>query len=246
MISNHEELQLDHFLLLSSENMQSAAQIKSLIYQCIKEIDDHWLHLLFGSHRHIDNRSVCSLMINAHNFFRAATSLVFAGHPTPVYPLLRTSMESALYAAMISCNLGLESIWLNRHENDESRANCRRTFTTPKLFDFFKSKNPALAEECKILYETYIDHGAHPNVHGTFTFIKPVPEISPNALAANYLQGNSLETRIAAFQTFQVAEAGLHLALIAMPHRTEICGTKSFLESFSPHIGLGVFGLEQS
>lgn len=153
-------------------------------------------------------------------------------------------MESALYAAMISSKPELESVWLSRQKDEASRAACRRIFATKNLFEFLERTNASLAKDCKKLYETYIDYGAHPNVQGTFTFVTQAPDIDPRALVANYLQGDSRESRIAAYQAVQVAELGLHLALIAMPRRTEMCDTKSFLDGFSPHVDLRVFGLE--
>lgn len=241
MTTEVHELNMDRLTILAADNMHSAVELQSTIYQRIKELDDHWLSLLFGDRE--NNQTVSSLMANSHNFFRASAGLIFAGNPAPVYCLLRTAIESAIYAAMISSRFDLEVIWINRNVSETGKAKCRNEFTTTKSFEFLRSVNPDLTRDCKLLYETYIDYGAHPNILGTFTFISPGPETHPGSLAVNYLQGNSRETRIAAYQLVQLGEACLHIAMIAMPRRTQLFATKKFLETFSPNIKPAVFGL---
>lgn len=237
------DLSLKKFLLLSSQNIEGALKINSRIYKAIDEIDSHWLHLLFPETRHQDNQSVCSLMTNAHNFFRASISLVLAGHPTPVYSLFRTSLESSLYAVAISLKPELEEAWIKRGLDVASRKLCRREFTAGNMFKYLAVVNPGLAADCQLIYDLYIEYGAHPNINGTFTFIEPGPGKNDNSVLVNYLQGSGRETRIAAFQVVQLAEMIMHISLYSMPRRTVELGTKKFLEGFSPNINLQHFGL---
>ncbi|MES2854207.1 MAG: hypothetical protein V4692_00010 [Bdellovibrionota bacterium] len=239
----HTELQLDRFVLLAAENMQSTPDLNSLIYSSIKEIDEHWLELVFAEPRHTDRQVACTLVTNAHSFFRASVSLILTGQPTPVYALLRIALESSLYAAMVSNDLALENVWLNRTTDATSKAACRREFSATKALEYLEAQNSVFARDCKNLYEMYIEYGAHPNIFGTFTFIEPALDVDLHAVRVNYLQGNSRETRIAAFQAVQLAEVALHLAIHAMPNRTNECETIKFLEVFSPKINHQLFGL---
>jgi hypothetical protein len=234
---------LERFLTLTSQNIGDGPKLNSLIYQRIKEIDNHWLLLVLGDTRHKDSQAVSSLITNGHYFFRACASLVFAGQPTPIYPLLRASLESCLYAVMITSKPELENVWLRRNKDDASKEACKKEFTANKTFRLLETQYTDLAKICRQFYDLYIDYGAHPNVNGTFTFIEPVRNGDQNSVVVNYLQGDGRETRIAAFTTIQLAEVAMHLAILAMPFRTAEYKTKEFLAEFSPKINPQVFGL---
>jgi hypothetical protein len=239
-----DDLQLDRFLLSAAQNIGSGPEINSPTYKCIKEIDDHWLGMLFVEGRHGENQAVCALMANAHNIFRACTSLIFSGQPTPVYALLRTSLESCLYALMIAEKPELEIVWLHRSRDEAGKETCKKEFTANKVFKNLERLNPGLNRACRAFYDTYIDYGAHPNIFGTFTFIQPVHGDEKTSVSVNYLQGSSREVRIAAYCAVQLAEAALHLSIHAMPNRTAKCKTKNFLDEFSPRVNLQLFGLQ--
>lgn len=190
---------LKFFLSLSGDNLLRRLEAYPKTFEHFYQIDSHWLKVVLeGSPAHQDRATVCVLNAYAHNFFRSSLTLIFSGQPTSVYCLFRAALECAMYGLAIATDQTLELIWLKRNESEDHRKKCRNAFSPTKLFQILEARNRELSDMCKNLYELYIDYGAHPNVFGTFTFVRPAPD-TDNAIQLGFVQGDGKEVRIAAF-----------------------------------------------
>lgn len=111
-----------------------------------------------------------SLALNAHSLFLAATKMAKSGHDIAVYPLLRTAMESATYAILLTQDENLYSIWIKRHESENCFKQSKKAFTPAMkrlrkiLHDYDENSGCSPYEEYIMsMYDAVIDFGAHPN-----------------------------------------------------------------------------------
>jgi hypothetical protein len=130
------------------------------------------------------------LLLRSHSAYRAATRLAMSGEAPETFPLLRACLEYALYAVHINRNQGYGEIWLRRHDDEASLANARRTFQHVTAMETLKSVDERLAQQIKVLYESAIDFGAHPNERA-MTGSMTITEVSDGKVfAAVYLHGD--------------------------------------------------------
>lgn len=101
------------------------------------------------------------LMLNAHAQFLAAIRIAASGAPAAAFPVLRASIESALYALLAAQSEENRTAWLQRSTNPKR---CRKIFTVEAACKFLNDHDdPNLAERVREHHELGIDHGAHPN-----------------------------------------------------------------------------------
>lgn len=114
------------------------------------------------------------LAMNSFMLLLSAIRISMTGHASAVFPLLRTSLESACYAFIMSEDESLESTWLQRHQDEAKRSECRRRFT-PAVKYTVARLNEMQSGGGDIIGEAYdcaIDSGAHPNPMGLLRNIR--------------------------------------------------------------------------
>ena len=120
-----------------------------------------------------DCHVVAQLCLNSHQLLLASSRQVLSGHPTTVFPLARTALESACYAYLISENREFGPVWLERHNSEQAGKKCRKAFGTAVA-----DAATALGTHCdegvgkavSSLYQALIDFGAHPNARSIIDY----------------------------------------------------------------------------
>jgi hypothetical protein len=103
----------------------------------------------------------------------AGIRIAMTGHAGAIFPMLRTALEYACYAFLISSDPSLATVWINRHDSPAALKASRGAFTgavkeaTKKLNDI----QPNSADWISDAYDIAIDLGGHPNPRGVFTHI---------------------------------------------------------------------------
>lgn len=100
-----------------------------------------------------------------HGAFRGAVRLLFGGQTTEAYTLLRLMIENAMYAHYTSDD-DRAMVWAQRGDSAETNKAFRQAFTISNMRKAIEGVDKQLAGAVQELYETSIDHGAHPNVVG--------------------------------------------------------------------------------
>jgi hypothetical protein len=111
----------------------------------------------------LDEFAALTLFNRAYGCFIGAVRLAGSGQISETYALVRTCLESALYANYIRGDDTCARIWLDRHEDENHLKACRGKFKVSNLFDALEAKGKPVASEARGLYEMCIDFGAHPN-----------------------------------------------------------------------------------
>lgn len=129
------------------------------------------------------------LSTNALMLWTSAIRMAMSGHEAAVYPLLRTSLESACYALLICRKPELAPIWASRHDSESQLKEARKAFrpAIANLIKIVEAEDLELSIFVSELYEASIDFGAHPNPLG---IMRHVQTTSPTKEQTRYNQGS--------------------------------------------------------
>lgn len=85
--------------------------------------------------------------------------------------MVRSILESGMYALAVAQDADLATTWRQRDESDASRDAMREAFVFGSLRRRFVERiDPALSQSLKERYDRAIAQGAHPNVGGARSF----------------------------------------------------------------------------
>lgn len=156
----------------SNEHAQEYPQLMYLVHQMDqifqKEIFDHEFDV---------SPTSGLLAMNSYMMLLSAVQQALSGHIVPVFPIIRTALESACYAFLIAHDESMGKIWLDRHTSESTHKKCRQMFTTKKAVDKLKSISPEMAKYLMDHYEASIDFGAHPNQKAVFNHLTDIGEV---------------------------------------------------------------------
>ncbi|QXI08465.1 hypothetical protein HU718_012410 [Pseudomonas tensinigenes] len=127
-------------------------------------------HLILSTLENLGSNESRAAAAHSHSLYLAACNLALGAHLSAIFPLLRTAMESAVYGYLFNREPGLYQSWLNRHDNEDSFLENKKSFT-PAMKRFRKylrehdEQSTGTPYEYHImgLYDAAIDFGAHPN-----------------------------------------------------------------------------------
>lgn len=110
------------------------------------------------------------LAMNSFMLFLAGTRLALSGHTAAIFSVLRTSLESACYAYLISNDEELEQIWQARERGPDELKACRGRFNgaVKEVAVALNAEHDGSANFIYEAYEASISFGAHPNARSVF------------------------------------------------------------------------------
>ena len=111
-------------------------------------------------------RTSVKLFMRCFATYRAAVRLSVSGQLFEATVLMRSLLESAVYAWVCFESDVHRKAWENRSNGNTERELARRLFSPKKLLKILEDKNEHLALRISDEYEQLIDLGAHPNVDG--------------------------------------------------------------------------------
>lgn len=105
------------------------------------------------------------LVVNAHMLYLAGMRQALTGHLAVVFPVVRSSLESACYAYLIARDPSLSDAWADRHASKAAFDRSRKEFGNAVAASIKKLRpsHPEMADIVEGLYQSSIDFGAHPN-----------------------------------------------------------------------------------
>jgi hypothetical protein len=156
------------------------------------------------------------LILNAHASLRAAIRLALSGQLVPAFMALRGGLESALYANAMVVDNSLESIWLHRDKDVQSKNACRNTFTVKNVLGMLASaQDQDFSDRVKEAYDATIDFGAHPNSRSLVASIH-LEETATQQVAVTYGYIHGAKSKPLRQSLLACAEVGLQIFFIAM------------------------------
>jgi len=164
---------------LNFANDCASAVLKSppVTFDLLKDVD-LLIREIWGSPVQADAFSMF-LCMNGYYLFMAAVRMATAGHVAAIHPLVRSALESACYAFLLTKDASLVTIWANRDKGDKERKASRKAFGNA-LADTVKHLRGVqidAAQYVQGLYDASITYGAHPNPSGLFLHVdRPADE----------------------------------------------------------------------
>lgn len=158
------------------------------------------------------------LFTNAHAMFLAASRAALSGHASSVYPVLRASLESALYGLHMATHPKSEQIWANRGDSKKARDKCRAEFSAANVKNTAKTMNKGLGDYVNHAYESLIDFGAHPNTLGVMKHVTMEDGADATSVNLTILWGNSMQKAESLVACYEVGIGALIALAEAFPH----------------------------
>lgn len=165
MFSSNGDESFRAYLNAGTENLDEILAAGSPFLTMMDDLDSFLTEHVSGSNVQPDDLVIHSMRINARFLLMTSFRIGMTGHAGGVFPTLRTALETACYALIMSKDEALSEVWLKRNNSPEDYKACKKAFKAPikdaqRLVD---EHDPKLGAWMYALYESSIDFGAHPN-----------------------------------------------------------------------------------
>ena len=176
---------------------------------------------------------VSFFLCRSHSAYLSAMGAVLAGQLFESQSLLRACLEQAAYGYFVNDDHERFELWMNRHENADTRKAMRTEFTHRKISDTLATADATLGKIYEYLYEMTIDYGAHPNERGVFS--SSAIERSPSEknqyrVVHVYLHGNGPKLDGHLKMAAQIGLCALQIARLISPERIQALGIQTQLD----------------
>lgn len=132
------------------------------MYKKVSDIDNTFKVIIDNLNNNPDF-FIWYFLCRVHGSYRAAIRLALSGQVSETYPLLRVSLENALYGFYMAVYPKSQETWLRRHDDESYLGKVKDEFKISKLWPCLKLADPKTHDIAKILYKETIDWGGHPN-----------------------------------------------------------------------------------
>ncbi|UXD90041.1 hypothetical protein K2Y34_13225 [Cronobacter sakazakii] len=167
---------LNDYLQAILENYTDHSETPPQLMGMVLQMDQIFQEEIFGHDLEMHPYALL-LAMNSYTMLLNAVGQALSGHTVAVFPVVRTALESACYAYLISQDEALGDIWANRHKSEKALQKCRRELTVKKACDALVSLSPQMAENVMAHYNAAIDYGAHPNRKAVFNHLSDIGEV---------------------------------------------------------------------
>jgi hypothetical protein len=168
-------------------------------------------------------------LLRTHAALLGATRLATSGQVPESYMVLRSALETSLYALYIQRDPSRAQTWFKRSEGEEARKLARNEFAISKPLSVLSKENPALHSWAKELYDLCIEQGGHPNVDAFMAQMQVRTKEEGIHLDLNYLSGPTTALQLCLKSLLRTGIVSLRIIEQVVPQRFEILGISSQL-----------------
>ncbi|MFI3044473.1 hypothetical protein [Pseudomonas coronafaciens] len=154
------------FLTACNENQDEILAGDSHYVAMMDALDSYLRKHITGPENVPDDLVVHTLRLNARYLLMTGFRIGLTGHAAGVFPTLRTALETACYAFLMSKDDSLSDVWMQRDVSPDHLKACKKAFKQPiaDARDKIDQLHPnQLGSWMYALYLASIDFGAHPN-----------------------------------------------------------------------------------
>jgi hypothetical protein len=160
--------------LKATEDTYNAFKLRDdPIFSIVSDLHNYITHIL--EQGFVNQRPIpVMLSMNSYMNYMASVRVAMSGHSSAVFPILRSSLESACYSYLMTQHDNLEQVWLERHAGPLQMKACRDAFSSA-VKDVARTLNEKHGQPEGWINEAYqstIDYGAHPNVKSIMDHIQ--------------------------------------------------------------------------
>ncbi len=198
-------------------------------FELLCRLDQAFFRIASNLHEPQDLIAALFLM-RSHSAYRAACRMAMSGQITESFPVLRSYLESSLYAIHINQNPDLGEIWIRRHDDEESMRTVKREFTVRNVKNTLAATDNRLSQIIDDLYERTIDFGAHPNERAITGSMTMTHDDGCTEIQQIYLHGDSLALDHGIKTTAQIGLGSLSIFQNIFPERFQILGISAEID----------------
>lgn len=169
-------------------------------------------------------------LLRAHSNFLAACRMTWSGQIPECYAMLRSCLENALYGLYLARNPNFRETWLRRHDSDAHRRKVKDEFKMRTMLELAKSIDMKEGSVAELLYDRTIDYGAHPNEQALMQVLQLNERAEHVEFKIIYLEGDSIQLRLALKTTAQVGVCSLSLFRSIYKERFDILGVTGAID----------------
>lgn len=214
-MTEQDKDELLYFLRLAIECSSDSLKALSGSLGLLVDIDSLYFRLIRESTPHIPPASSL-LLVNSHASYRAAIRLALSGEIMPVFMTLRGSIESVLYANAMVQDSGLCDVWLLRGKNRKARKECRKQFSISRMFEALAAAHSQdFADSVRLLYDTTIDFGGHPNYKTILESVR-INDASSDEAKLQFTYIHNMDSFVSKQSLIACADTGVRILFIAI------------------------------
>ena len=123
----HLEKSLLDYLIATDDMQKDTARYNPKYVELFNDLDLHWRNEVLRGELDLD--PIAAFLLG-HSYFLwlASVRTALSGHSMSVFPVLRTSLESACYGYMVAHDPSARRCWLDRDQSPETFKKFRRRF----------------------------------------------------------------------------------------------------------------------
>jgi len=222
---------LSFFIQMANENTYAIFNNKKKEFEIIKNVDQ-----LYGTI--IDNLKnpkdflASMLLLRSHATYRGACRMSLSGQIYEAFVLLRSCIESSLYALHINKNPSAGKKWIDRHKSEESLKDARNEFKFSTVIKTLQSVDSSISQTTKLIYERTIDFGGHPNERAIASSMKVIEKEGRKEYQQLYLIGNTKILTYGLNSTAQVGLCALYILRHVFKERFDIIGITQKMDQY--------------
>ncbi|MEN4750722.1 hypothetical protein ABEH28_13245 [Pseudomonas sp. Ps21-P2] len=166
MTNNNGDDSFRAFLTACTENQDEVLAQNSPYYAMMEALDSFLLTHVTNPGELPEDLVMHALRINARFMLMTGFRIGLTGHAAGVYPTLRTALENACYAFLMSHDKALSDVWMKRSLSVANTKAFKKAFKQPiadarDLMD--KLHENDLGAWMYEMYQASMEFGAHPN-----------------------------------------------------------------------------------
>lgn len=222
---------LTYFIQMANENTYAIFHNNKREFDIIQNIDK-----LYGAiidHLLNSNEFLASmLLLRSHSAYRGACRMSLSGQVVEAFVLLRSCIESSLYALHINKNPHAAEKWIKRHESAVSLKDAKNEFKYSKVINTLQLVDPAISKTTKLLYDRTIDFGGHPNERAITSSMKVIEKDGRTEFQQLYLVGNNKILIHGLKSTAQIGLCALYILRHIFKERFDILGITQKMDQY--------------
>lgn len=160
----HLEKSLLDYLIATDDMQKDTARYNPKYVELFNDLDLHWRNEVLRGELDLD--PIAAFLLG-HSYFLwlASVRTALSGHSMSVFPVLRTSLESACYGYMVAHDPSARRCWLDRDQSPETFKKFRRRFNQAiaGASKLIAVEHEPVASSITNFYDGTIMFGGHPN-----------------------------------------------------------------------------------
>jgi hypothetical protein len=222
---------LTDFIQMTVENTYATFHNNKREFEIIRNIDKFYGTII----DHLLNPKdflASMLLLRSHSAYRGACRMSLSGQVVETFVLLRSCIESSLYALHINRNPSAGEKWIKRHENEKTLKDAKNEFRYSNVINTLQLVDPSIFKTTKLLYERTIDFGGHPNERAITSMMEIIEKDGRKEIQQIYLVGNNKMLLNGLKSTAQVGLCALYILYNIFKERFDIIGITQKIDQY--------------